>query len=195
MKVCFVLIFLLLLPALSVVFAYPGEMNGTVTYVVDGDTFDIAVVNGTKYVIRMADVNASEIGQAGYAEAKAALNSMIAGKTVYLDVDDLYIWDNRGTGDRVVAIPYVDYNSTHFLNVNEAMFLGGYVEKKDYRNEFNPYNWGLYEPKAHKIPEFPSTLPMFLILLFIVVAATASALRYRKRFNLKEKAVIEQNAT
>jgi endonuclease YncB( thermonuclease family) len=159
-----VFLFLFLLVAPHAVYAYPGEMNGTVTQIVDGDTFYFVALNGTKYTIRMADVNASEIGQTGYVEAKAALDSMIYGKTVYLDVDDLYIWDNRGTGSRVVAIPYIDHNSTHFLNVNEAMFQGGYVEKKDYRNEFNPYTWRLYEPKAQGIPEFPIVTALIVLL-------------------------------
>ncbi len=130
------LLFLAAFPAVS--FAHPGELNGTVTQVVDGDTFRILTENGTQYAIRMADVNASERGQVGYDEAKSFLNSLICRKIVYLDVDNLYTWDNRGQGSRIVAIPYVDFNSTHFLNVNEAMFQGGYVEKKDYSNEFNP---------------------------------------------------------
>lgn len=175
-KLCLFLMFLLLLEVPGYVFALPGEMNGTVTHVVDGDTFEIRAVNGTKYTIRMADVNASEIGQAGYNEAKAALDSMIYGKTVYLDVDDLYVWDARGTGYRVVAVPYIDHNSTHFLNVNEAMFLGDYLEKKEYPNEFSPYAWTLYETKFQGIPEFPSILPVFLVLLFVI----AGVMVYRK---------------
>ena len=167
-KLCLFLIFLLVLGASSYVFALPGEMTGTVTHIVDGDTFEIRVVNGTKYTIRMADVNASEIGQSGYDEAKAALDTMIFGKTVYLDVDDLYVWDARGSGYRLVAVPYIDYNSTHFLNVNEAMFLGGYLEKKEYPNEFSPYGWTLYETKVQSISEFPSVLPLFLVCLFAI---------------------------
>ena len=171
MKICFFLIFPLLLVVPNIAFAHPGEMNGTVTATVDGDTFHMLAVNGTRYTIRMADVNASELGQIGYAEAKAALDSMIYAKTVYLDVDDLYIWDNRGTGSRVVAIPYVDYNSTYFLNVNEAMFLGGFLEKKDYPNEFSPYSWRLYEPRDQGVPEFPSSIFMFLVVLALLVGA------------------------
>jgi hypothetical protein len=168
--------FLLLLEVPGYVFALPGEMNGTVTHVVDGDTFEIRAVNGTKYTIRMADVNASEIGQAGYNEAKAALASVISGKTVYLDVDDLYVWDARGTGYRVVAVPYINHNYTHFLNVNEAMFLGDYLEKKEYPNEFSPYAWTLCETKVKGIPEFPSILSVFLVWLF----AIAGVMVYRK---------------
>lgn len=177
MKVCFILIFLFLLATPNLAFAHPGEMNGTVTHVVDGDTFDVSAVNGTKYRIRMADVNAVEFGQAGYAEARTALESMIGGKTVYLDVDNLYTWDNKGTGDRVVAVPYTDYNSTHYLNVNEAMFKENYVEKIDYENEFDPRNWKLYEPIAQTEPEFPSGL----LLVLLIVSVIGVALLYGRK--------------
>ena len=81
-RLCLFIIFLLVLEASSHVFALPGEMTGTVTHIVDGDTFEIRVVNGTKYIIRMADVNESEIDQSGYDETKAALDTMIFGKTL-----------------------------------------------------------------------------------------------------------------
>ena len=184
MKIYFVLILLFLLATPNLAFAHPGEMNGTVTHIVDGDTFDITAVNSTKYRIRMADVNANELGQVGYAEAKTALASKIDGKTVYLDVDDQYIWDNRGTGDRVVAISYVSHNSTHYLNVNEAMFLGGYVEKKDYPNEFNPYTWKLYETKDQGIPEFPQSL-LFILTLAVAIAGALFYMKKLRRKSLK----------
>lgn len=165
-KTCLLLalLFLAVFPAVSL--AYPGELNGNVTEVVDGDTFRILAENGTKYTIRMADVNASERGQAGYDEAKLFLNALIYGKTVYLDVDNLYTWDYGGQGNRIVAVPYTDFNSTHFLNVNEAMFQGGYVEKKDYSNEFDPYSWNLYEPKNSNTDS--QSNPYLLLILFLV---------------------------
>jgi micrococcal nuclease len=114
------------------------DLTGKATYVVDGDTFDVTVANGTQYRIRLADVNASERGQVGYDAAKDYLVSLVFGKTVYLDVDDVYVYDNQGTGDRLVCLSYVEYNSTHFLNVNKALLTAGQVEAKDYDNEFNP---------------------------------------------------------
>ena len=152
----------------NVAFARPEEVNGTVTHIVDGDTFDVLASNGTEYRIRMGDINAVEIGQAGYVEAKAALDSCISGRLVYLDVDDLYLWDNKGTGERLVAIAYIDYNSTHFLNVNEAMFVDGFVEKRDYSNEFNPYNWTLYRPK-NQVAELPLTLLAAVVATSLLV--------------------------
>ncbi len=173
MKTCLLLalLFLAMFPAVS--FAHPGELNGTVTGVVDGDTFRILAENGTRYAIRMADVNASELGQVGYDEAKSFLNSLINGKPVYLDVDNLYTWDNKGQGNRIVAIAYVVFNSTHFLNVNEAMFQGGYVEKKDYSNEFDPYSWNLYEPK-NSTAESQSNPYLFLFLFLVAVGIVAA---------------------
>jgi endonuclease YncB( thermonuclease family) len=172
------LLFLAVFPVVT--FAHPGELNGIVTDVIDGDTFKITAMNGTKYTVRMADVNASELGQVGYEEAKSSLSALINRKTIYLDVDNLYTWDNRGEGNRIVAIPYVDFNSTHFLNVNEAMFQGGYIEKKDYSNEFTPYSWDLYEPK-NLVSDSPSDSYLFLLLLFVVFGVIVT-IGVRRRF-------------
>lgn len=177
MKIFLVLISLVVFAVPSVVSAYPGEMNGTVTRIVDGDTFDILAVNSTTFRVRMADINADETGEAGYAEAKAALGSMISGRTVYLDVDDLYVWDYGGAGSRIVAVVYLWHNSTHFLNVNEALFLAGHVRKTDYQNEFNPYVWLLYQPRGDVASELPSTL----LLALLMVPLLAGFLFLRKR--------------
>ncbi len=168
---CIILGVLLISAASGIAFARPGEINGTATHVIDGDTFDILASNGTEYRIRMADINAVEMGQTGYDEAKAALNSMIAEKFVYFDVDDLYQWDNRGTGERLVAVTYIDHNSTHFLNVNEEMFLNGYVEKRDYSNEFYPENWTLYEPRYPGESDVPLSLLAVMLAVALLVAA------------------------
>ncbi len=79
-----------------------------------------------------------------------------------------------------MAVPYVDFNATHFLNVNEAMFQGGYVEKKDYSNEFSPYSWDLYEPK-NLVSEPPPNFYYFLLLLFVVFGVIAT-IGLRRRF-------------
>ena len=155
------LLVLLILVISSFGFAscYTGEvdLSGTVNYVVDGDTFDIVTANNTEYRIRLADVNASENGQVGYVEAKNFRSSLIFNRTVYLDVDDLYTWDYSGTGNRLVCVVFVGYNSTHLLNVNEELVLAGHAELKDYENEFDPHSWRLY-PSADIIPEFPLTI-------------------------------------
>ena len=155
------------------------EITGFSDLIIDGDTFDITAENGTKYRIRLADVNANELGQEGYEEATQYLKTSISGKNVYLDIDNLYLWDNHGAGSRLVCIPFVEYNSTHFMNVCEALYLAGHVEKRDYANEFNPTSWSLYVPKEQSIPEF--AFKSSLIFLLIAVSTMAySWLRMRK---------------
>lgn len=157
-----------MLPGLMIVYAQNSvlaeiDLSGQATYIVDGDTFDVTVANGTQYRIRLADVNASEKGHAGYSESKAYLSMLLFGKTVYLDVDDVYIYEDWGRGDRLVCVPYVEYNSTHFLNINEALLEAGRAEIKDYVNEFSPFSWTLYVSKQ-AVPEF-----MFPALVMIVI--------------------------
>lgn len=116
------------------------DVTSTATYIVDGDTFEIS--NGDR--IRLADVDTPERGEWGSAEATNALSNMINNRKVYLDVDDVYWTDRYG---RLVACVYVDYNSTHYLNVNKALLVLGYAEIWEFDNEFNPYLWTLFIPK------------------------------------------------
>jgi len=134
----------LLFATLLLAYVY-GEVDktSTVTRVIDGDTFDIA----TGERIRLADVDAPEYYESGYTEATEYLESLIDGKTVYLDVDDIYTYDYRGTGDRLVCVAYVDYDSTNLMNVNEALLEEGYAEISNYYNEFDPNSWSLLVPK------------------------------------------------
>ena len=54
----------------------------TVTKVVDGDSFE---TSSRKRSVRLANVNAPEIGAPGGRAAKKALNNLIAGETVTID--------------------------------------------------------------------------------------------------------------
>ena len=116
------------------------DATGTVYYIVDGDTYDQNGISGGDRV-RLADIDCPESYEAGYQEAKDYLYLLIYDELVYLDIDDIY-----GTGPygRWIGIVYVRYNSTHVLNVNYALVVGGYAIIDDYNNEFNPYNWKLY---------------------------------------------------
>jgi micrococcal nuclease len=145
---------LLFLSVMSIICVY-GEIDktSTVTKVIDGDTFDIS----TGERIRLADVDAPEYYESGYSQAKEFLSSLIDGKTVYLDVDDVYTYDYNGKGDRLVCVAYVDYDSTHLINVNKALLEEGHAVISNYRNEFNPYSWSLYLPKEAPEPTQPSS--------------------------------------
>jgi len=116
------------------------DLIATVYRVIDGDTFD-AFPSGR---VRLADINAPELGEAGGQEAKDALANLILNKKVYLDVDDLYVMDRY---NRLICVVFVDYNSTHVLNVNKWLVENGYAQIMDYRNEFNPSTWTLYSRK------------------------------------------------
>lgn len=114
-----------------------ADLVAYVYHVVDGDTFDCFPCGR----VRLADVNTPEVGEGGYGEAREALTRLVLNKRVYLDVDDLYVMDRY---NRLVAVAYVEYNSTHLLNVNRWLLVNGFAKIADYPNEFNPRDWGLY---------------------------------------------------
>jgi hypothetical protein len=94
---------------------------------------------------------------------------LVKGKQVYLDVDDITRTDS--SGQRLVCVVYVDYNSTHYENVNKALLEGGYAVVWDHdNNEFEPSNWSLYVLKA-TIPEFPA-VSLLAVIVAIVLLAT-----------------------
>ena len=105
------------------------DKTAVVSRVIDGDTFDTA--SGDR--VRLADVDAPEKGESGYYDARDFLISLVYNKRVYLDIDDIYGTDKYG---RVVCVVYVEYNSTHFKNVNKALLVGGYAVIKNFHNEF-----------------------------------------------------------
>jgi hypothetical protein len=145
----------LLSPCIMAVKASSGEIDqiAVVDWVIDGDTFNVT----SGETIRLADVDTPEYSEPGYSEAKNFMIDLIEGKTVYLDIDDVTRTDPYG---RLVCVVYVDYNSTHYENVNKALLVENYAMVYDFNNnEFNPSNWTLHVSKT-AIPEFPS----FIIL-------------------------------
>ena len=131
---------LLVLGVASPVSSSPGveiDVIAVVKRVVDGDTFDAFPVGR----VRLADIDAPELGTAEGEAARIALERLILGKTVYLDVDDLYVIDRY---NRVVAVAYLRYNDTHLLNVNKWLVDNGYARIVDHPNEFKPSAWTLY---------------------------------------------------
>lgn len=134
------LLLTLIAGSVSAVFPYSVEVDqvSRVTYVVDGDTFDV----GSGSRIRLADIDAPEQCEEGYAASRKFLSSLILGKTVYLDVDNLTGADPYG---RLICLAYIRENSTHFLNVNKALLSGGYAAEYNFtNNDFDPANWELY---------------------------------------------------
>jgi endonuclease YncB( thermonuclease family) len=131
--------------------AIQTDLTGQVSYVHDGDTFDI---NSGNTAIRLADIDAPEYGEAGYDQAKWYLYNLVYGKTVYLDQSTL----NGLSFDRLVCIVYIDYDSSNYLNVNKKMIASGYASQIDYSNDFNPATWTMLVPKSSLPPPFSYTL-------------------------------------
>jgi hypothetical protein len=121
----------------SIPTSFEIDVSASVYKVIDGDTFDAFPVGR----VRLADINAPESGEPGYNEAKQALTNLVLGKTVYLDVDDIYVMDKY---NRLVCVAYLKYNSTHLMNINFYLVINGYAVIEDYSNEFDPSTWKLY---------------------------------------------------
>ena len=78
-----------------------------------------------------------------------------------INYDDLgnyiYVSDNYGTGNRTVCVVYIDFNSTHYLNINQILVKQRLVAIKDVENDFNPNDWVHYiakpiEPEESETP-------------------------------------------
>lgn len=113
------------------------DAQGIVTYIVDGDTYDMNSVGR----VRLADIDCPDQGEAGCQAARDYLGSLINGNLVYIDIDDIYGTD---VYNRTVAVAYVRYNSTHLLNVNKDLLVQGFATIWNFDNEFDPYNWSWY---------------------------------------------------
>lgn len=140
------------------------DATGTVDHVVDGDTLDVDTVGR----VRLADINAPEVGQQGAQEATDYLTSLVLNETVYLDIDDVYGTDIYG---RTVAVVYVRHDATSLLNVNKALLDSGLVALEDFPNEFNPATWALYVHDSVGAP--PPALDTNAILVWSAVAVLA----------------------
>ena len=122
------------LPSITTVYGYEFDRTGTVTSVIDGDTF---WVDGS-YKVRLADVNTPEVGDSGADLATQHASELILGEIVYPDVDDIHETDWYG---RYVCVVYVETAPYQYLNLNEDLLQYGFAEIMDYNNEFNPNTW------------------------------------------------------
>ena len=117
------------------------DMRDKPNLVINGDTFN--TTNG--YTIKLADISTPGISEPGFDQAKEYLESLILDENVFLDIDDIHRWDT--TGERLVCVLYISFNSTHYLNVNKALLVRDYAVVLDQENEFNPSNWNQYTRK------------------------------------------------
>lgn len=149
--------------------SHPADIDATesVSRVIDGDTFDVA----SGYRIRLADVDAPERGQPGSVEATAGLTSLIGGRTVLLDIDDVSRQDRYG---RLVSVVYLRYNSTHLINVNKELLEQGLVTVSNFANEFDPTTWTLYSYHLEQSSQQANpSVPWYFFFVIVVVAIVA----------------------
>ncbi|MEM1803955.1 MAG: hypothetical protein QXR80_05605, partial [Desulfurococcaceae archaeon] len=139
-----------------------------VTRVVDGDTVHISppvcVAGEYRTVVRLADINAPELGTPEGETARSALINLLAegNNIVYLDIANYSRQAGCSSGlvddyGRIVAVLYVRVNETHILNVNKWMVENNYAVIQDFDNDdFDPDNWSLYleyPVESEKLPE------------------------------------------
>jgi len=137
-----------------------NDMTTVVNWVIDGDTFN--VTSGDR--IRLADIDAPELEENGYNDARDLLISFIYGKTIYLDIDDILRTDPYG---RLICVAFVDYNSTHVKNINKALLIENVVIIQNFtNNEFNPNTWTLYVSKI-LVPEIKDIVLLKITLIIV----------------------------
>ena len=121
------------------------ECVGIVTYVEDGDTINIKSTEGFRvgetFPVRFADIDTPPKSTSSGANAKSALNELIYGEVIGLDINDLKNYDKYG---RVVAVVYLQIGDSTVMNVNKWLVDNRYANIWDFDdNEFNPYAWQL----------------------------------------------------
>ncbi len=126
------------------------DKTGTVSSVIDGSSFTLT---SGETVVKLAGIETPVAGAVGYEESRGYLSGMIQGKTVYLDIDSVTVNDQQG---RLLCVAYLDYNSTHFENINQAMVQNGYAVSGSLANtDFSSLGWTWFVPK-----ETPTASPI-----------------------------------
>lgn len=106
------------------------ELEGTVNYIVDGDTLDINDIR-----IRLSLVDTPERGQEGFKQAKEFVEKLCLNKKGQVDIDD-----GQRRGDRygrdigVVFCDGVNINKA-LLNNNLARIYTEYCDISEFKNE------------------------------------------------------------
>ena len=147
-----VLVLITIVIALPAVLGLSIQMDktGTVTSVIDGSTFTLN--NGE--TIKLAEIITPASGEAGFESSRSYLANMIQGKTILLDVDSLIVSDQG----EFLCVAYLDYNTTHYENINKAMVENHYAAPMStHTTEFNPSTWIWFVAKEIATPT-PTTI-------------------------------------
>jgi endonuclease YncB( thermonuclease family) len=144
----FILALLLLLSAISA--ATLDEAYGTVTNVVDGDTFDVTIEKASPKVsyaaerIRLADVDSPEMDSDEGLAARDFTYAVLMNKRVYLDIDDQSS-NGRDSYGRLICLVYLAgfYGQPISApNFNRLLIDSGHARLDNFtNNEFDPGNW------------------------------------------------------
>jgi endonuclease YncB( thermonuclease family) len=151
-----------------------GELwSGYVKNVVDGDTVDVHFNICGIQRVRLVGINAPEIGEEGYEEAKEFVNRTCLGEAIKLDVDDREQFD---THYRILAVVYV--NGT---NLNEKLVKEGYAEVMYIPpSEFDSREWEAdYTDSPSPMPT-TTPIPGFELLFAMIGVVAAMRLVRRK---------------
>lgn len=96
-----------------------NNFDGVITGVIDGDTLDINTNDGSSMTIRLVLVDAPELNELGYNEAKDFITQNCLDKPATVDPDD----NQDLSHGRLVALVYCNG-----LNINEAIIAAGFAE-------------------------------------------------------------------
>ena len=148
-KMTITIIIIAVLFPLASATAISTDKTGTVSAVIDGSSFQLS----SSETIKLAAIDTPTLGQSGYLESKNYLTTLIQGKTVILDEGAASITDQEG---RLLCVVYLDYNSTHYENINMAMIQNGYaVPNGTISNGFDLGTWAWFVLK-----QTPTTTPI-----------------------------------
>ena len=180
---------LVVILSLLISFSFISLVNGSVvidkSVEVKSVIDDISFRTTSEDLFKLADVVTRCTdwdNSTGFISSKSFLASLIAGKTVYLDIDSQYETDIFGRHNKSIVVVYVDHNATHYINVNQAIVEHGLLLIDDYENDFNPQIWTRFV-KKQAIPEF-SVWNIIIILLSgtLVFFLGRKKLKQRKKF-------------
>ena len=166
---------------------------------IDASVEVISIIDGVSFlsnndtIFRLADVEprcTDWDNSTGLITSKGFLSSIILGKTVYLDIDSEYAPNQIESYDYIECVVYVDYNSSHYLNVNRAIVEHGLLLIDNSENDFDPDSWTRYIDK-NNVPEFQSWIILSLFfsppIIFVVYKIFLKSVKNKKsnRISLK----------
>lgn len=136
----------------SVALASQDEAYGTVTNVVDGNTFDVTIEKADPRIsysverIRLADVRSPEIETLQGPAARDFTFAILINKRVYLDIDDLSgSGSGRDANGRLICVAYLTGFYGQPLvspNFNRLLVDAGHAKlENSTNNEFDPRDW------------------------------------------------------